>query len=103
MARDLQVLEIPCGQGTLNGSKSLSNVQSGDLTAVESITSEHDTWQKDGGASKLFDTTLGAAVSVGALHDFVSGSFVQELVGYLSDGRLVVMDSGGIAKTLSST
>lgn len=102
MARQLQTLAIPAGLGSLNFSRSPVQVQNGDLTDMASLTFKHDTWQKDGGASKINSTVITDAPKVIMLHDFVTGSNVQELVGATSDGKLITLDVNGIAKTLAT-
>ena len=98
--RRLQTLNIPCGQGGLNASRSPSRVRDIDLVALESLTFEHDTWEKDGGASKFSTVQISGGPSVLALHDFHTHAGAQELVCATGDGKLAVLGVGGVSKTV---
>lgn len=99
--RVLDKLEIPCGQGALNVSKSPDLVRDIDLIAMESLTLENDTWQKDGGAAKFNSVAVsGTDPEVRAMHHFRTQSGTHELVVATRSGRLVVVGSGGITKTI---
>lgn len=93
--RSLQTLSIVCGQGGLNTSKSPDVVRDVDLTVVESITYEDDTWKKDGGAAKFNATAIPAPNN----NVISMAEFGAELVCLAGD-RLVVFDSTG---TLTKT
>lgn len=98
--RDLDKLSIKCGQGGLNTSKSPDVVPDTDLIAVESLTYEDDTWKKDGGAVKFNGTAVtGPDPEIRAMFNFRSGSS-NELVVATRKNRLLVVDAGGISKTL---
>ena len=101
--RNLQRLQIPCGLGTLNRSKSPIEVQNEDLIATEALTYEDDTWRKEGGAAKFNSTAITGEPAVLGLHDYVGddADATQELVAMLSDGKLVTLNVGGIDKTLA--
>ncbi len=101
--RDLETLSIVCGQGGLNSSESPDVVRDTDLTSVESITYEDDTWKKDGGATKFNSSAVtGTDPEVRSMFHFRSGS-TSELVIATRQRRLLVVGSAGITKTLSST
>lgn len=98
--RNLETLSIVCGQGGLNSSESPDVVRDTDLTAVESITYEDDTWKKDGGAIKFNGTAVtGTDPEIRAMFNFRSGSS-NELVVATRDNRLLVVGASGISKTL---
>lgn len=100
--RQLTPLRVPCGVGTLNASRSPSEVRNEDLVSMDALTFEHDTFQKEGGATKFNTTVITNAPKVVFLWDFMTGAFVQELVAATSDGKYVTLNSGGIDKTLVS-
>jgi len=93
-------LNIPCGQGGLNASRSPSRVRDIDLLSVESLTYEHDTWQKDGGAAKFNSVQVSGGPSILAMCDFHTHAGAQELVCATSDGKIIVLGSGGVTKTV---
>lgn len=98
--RNFQTVEVPAGQGTMNASGSPTAVAITDLVMAETITTEHDTWEKDGGITKLNSVSLGA--SVVALWDFFSATQVQELIAVTTTGNIYTVDTGGIVKTLAT-
>lgn len=100
--RALQKMRVICGKGTLNASRSPVEVKNEDLTSMDALTFEHDTFQKEGGATKFNTTVIAGAPKVLFLWDFTSGTFVQELVAGTNDGKYVTLNSGGIGKTLTS-
>ena len=100
--RALQTLNIPCGQGGLNASRSPTRIRDIDLVSLESLTFEHDTWEKDGGASKFNSVNVSTSPSILAMHDFFSDAGAQELVCATGDGRLLVLGAGGVSKTMYS-
>lgn len=100
--RQLIPLRVLCGKGTLNASRSPSEVTNQDLVGMDALTFEHDTFQKEGGATKFNTTVITDAPSVKFLWDFMTGAFVQELVAATSDGKYVTLTSSGIDKTLVS-
>ncbi len=103
MSQDaLQALRFPCGRGGINRSKNLYDFPATDLTMSESLTTEFDTWQKEGGATP-FNPSIGA-VQLRGLFDFWSGANppAQELVAALSDGRLGTLDPSGLVKILKA-
>lgn len=100
--RRFQSLSIQCGQGGLNASKSPDVVRDHDLTAVESITYEDDTWKKDGGATKFNSSAVtGTDPEIRSMFHFRSGA-ISELVVATKNNRLLVVGSGGVTKTLST-
>lgn len=98
--RRLQTLNVPCGQGGLNASRSPSRIRDIDLISMASLTFEHDTWEKDGGAAKFNSSQISSGPSVLAMNDFHTHAGAQELVCATSDGKLVVLGSGGVSKTV---
>ena len=98
--RQLDVLTILCGQGGLNASKSPSLVREIDLISMDSLAFEHDTWEKEGGASKFNSAAISSNPSVIAIHEFVTGTGTQELVAVTGDGRYLVLGTGGVSKTM---
>jgi hypothetical protein len=100
--RQLTTLRVVCGKGTLNASRSPSEVRNEDLIGMESLTFEHDTVQKEGGALKFNASVITSAPKVLFLWDFMTGAFVQELVAGTNDGKYVTLTSSGIDKTLTS-
>jgi len=98
--RSLDKLEIVCGQGGLNASKSPDLVRDIDLVAMESLTFEQDTWQKDGGATKFNSSAVtGTDPEIRDMHQFMIGE-TSELVCATRDQRLLVVGTGGVTKTL---
>ena len=49
---EIQIFEIPCGQGGLNYSQTISKFPIEDLSYCDNVTYEDDTWQKEGGGNK---------------------------------------------------
>lgn len=98
--QSLAAVNFPGGQGGLNRMKNMQLLPPTDLTWVDGITAEILTWQKEGGAVKLFGSSLGTSVQ--SLWDFFSAAFVQETVAALGDGRLVTLDANGIVKTIAT-
>lgn len=94
----LPFIEFPAGQGGLNRSSNLTLVPPTDLTWVDGITAEQNSWQKEAGATAYNSPALG--VQINAAWDFWSYTFVQETLAWLNDGRLVVLGPTGITKTL---
>lgn len=71
-----------------------------DLTSVESITYENDTWQKEGGATKFNSSAVtGTDPEIRAMFNFRNSS-VNELVVATRTNRLLVVGASGISKTL---
>ena len=102
MPRNLHRRPTYTGLGTLNLSRSPIRVQAEDLIAMESLTFEHDTYQKDGGATKYNTTAITGAPSVVMLKEFVADDGTKELVAATSDGKIITVDADGIAKTLKT-
>lgn len=100
--RQLTPLRVVCGKGTLNASRSPSEVRNEDLIGMDSLTFEHDTFQKDGGATKFNTSVITAAPRVVFLWDFTTSAFVQELVAATNNGKYVTLNPSGIDKTLTS-
>lgn len=99
MAQNLIPIEFICGEGGLNRLQNLTNFPETDLSWVESLTVENITWQKMAGAAKY--NSSATPVGIYNIWDFFSAAFVQEMVGYLSDGRLVTIATDGtLTKTL---
>jgi hypothetical protein len=102
MARRLDTLMIACGQGGLNASKSPDLVRDTDLTAMNSITFENDTWQKEGGATKFNSSAVtGSDPELRAMHHFRMDDGTWELV-CATRSRLIVVNSSGLSKTVFS-
>lgn len=100
--RKLSVLNISCGQGGLNASKSPDLVRDIDLVSMESLTLEDDTWKKAGGATKFNSVAVtGPDPEVRAMHHFRTQAGVHELLVATRDNRLLVVGSGGITKTIA--
>jgi hypothetical protein len=98
--RSLDKLEIICGQGGLNASKSPDLVRDVDLVAMESLTFEQDTWQKDGGATKFNSVAVtGTDPEIRDMHQFMIGE-TSELVCATQKNRLLVVGTGGVTKTI---
>jgi hypothetical protein len=97
---DLQPLEIPAGLGGLNRMKNLAQVPRTDLTMVEALTFENNTWQKEGGASKYNSAPLGGSVL--ALRDFFDDNFTQYLMAYLDTGSWVTAEAAGAGVSIGS-
>jgi len=102
MPRELEIRIIPGGLGSLNRSRSPAQVKDADIIDMEALTYEHDTWQKDGGAEKINDTALTGTPTISGLYDFVSGTFVKELIAYTDAGDLVTVNASGVDKTLKT-
>lgn len=101
--RSFDSLTIVCGQGGLNASESPDLVRDIDLVAMESLTVEHDTWEKGGGAVKFNSVAVtGPDPECRTMFDFRTQSGTQELVVATKTNRLLVVGSGGITKTLAT-
>ncbi len=101
--RQLETISISCGQGGLNSSKSPDVIRDTDLTAVESLTYEDDTWKKDWGATKFNSVAVtGPDPEIRSMYNFRAGESNELVVG-TRDRRLFVVGSGGITSTISST
>ena len=105
--RRLDKIEILCGQGGLNASKSPDLVRDIDLVAMASITMEQDTWQKDGGATKFNSVAVppasgsGYTEMFGSLYHFITEGGVSELLCYNGE-EVKVVGTGGVTKTVLS-
>jgi hypothetical protein len=99
---NLQLVEIPCGQGGLNYSKSVGDFPIQDLRYCENLTFQDDTWQKEGGCTKINTTVITDAPTITGLHDFWSDSSTQVRIAGTSDGKIVSFSTGGIVNTLAS-
>lgn len=97
---DLQAMEVPAGLGGLNRMKNLAQYPRTDLTLVESLTYEHNAWQKEGGATKYNVSPLGG--SVVALRDFWDDSFTQSLMAYLDNGQWSTVLPSGLGSSLAA-
>ncbi len=101
MSQDqLQTLELPAGLGGLNRMKNLTQYPRTDLPMVETLTYEHNTWQKGGGADKYNSVALGGSIL--ALRDFWDDNFVQSLMAHLSSGTWVTVGPSGVLSTLAT-
>ena len=104
MSQDaLAQLVFPCGKGGINRSKNFVDFPPTDLTMANGITVEHDTWRKEGGASRLHPNGIGYTI-VDA-YDYWHGG-TQELVAVVlnidNSFDLVTIDSTGIQYTLKT-
>lgn len=99
---DIQIIEIPCGQGGLNYSKSISGYPVQDLRYCDNLTYEDDTWQKEGGATKINTTALTDSPTVTGLHDFWTNSSTQIKIAATNDGKIVSFTTTGIVNTLAT-
>lgn len=99
---EISVKEIVCGLGGLNHSKAISEYPKQDIRDAKGITVEDDTWQKEGGATKINSTAITGSPTVMGLHDFWVSSSSQKKIAATSDGKIVEVDSGGIAATLKT-
>lgn len=99
--RSRDVLEIICGQGGLNVSKSPDFIRDTDVVAMESITMEHDTWQKDGGAVKFNSVAITGNNDVIALKQWWDPSALNYEVLCAAGDKILVFDPA--AGTLSKT
>jgi len=98
---DLIPLRFPCGKGGLNRSKNFVDFPPTDLTMSESITTEGDTWRKEGGATKINTTSFGSAILGG--FDFWPGTpAVKEIIVTLADGRVLAVASDLSTKTIAT-
>lgn len=102
MTSRIQRVEIPCGQGGLNGTRDLSRFPLTDLTVADDVTYEDGTWRKDGGAVKVNTTALSGSPRVLGLWDFVLNNGSQYLVAATGDGKIVTVVTGGIGSTLQT-
>lgn len=103
--RGLEAIDILCGHGGLNASGSPALVADTDLVAVESLTYENDTWQKDGGATKFNSvalTSFSGGILTGtfsSLYHFITENGVSELL-YYNGYEVKVAGTGGVTKTV---
>jgi len=102
--------EIPLGQGGINRSKNLDQLQVTDLQYADGVTAERDLLERAGGASLVMDTPLPAGIK--GSYEFllpqpnpgIAASPIKQ-VAYLDDGAqasIVTYDIGGLAETLIS-
>lgn len=98
----LQVIEIPCGQGGLNASNSFGNYPITDLATAEGLTFVDDTWQKEGGATKINTTVITSAPTIVGLADYWPEATTQKRIAATSDGKIVTVVTGGIGETLKT-
>lgn len=97
---EIQIIEVPCGQGGLNYSQAISDYPTEDLRYCDNITYEDDTWQKDGGATKINTTVITDAPTIMGLWDFWPAAATQKRIAATSDGKIVSFGTGGIVSTL---
>lgn len=97
---DLQSMEIPAGLGGLNRMKNLSQYPKTDLTMLDTLTFEHNCWEKAGGAIKYNSGPLGGSIL--SVWDFWSASYVQAMMAYLDTGAWVTVNGSGIVDTLAT-
>ena len=98
--RTYQTTEIPGGQGTMNASQSPSSIKETDVVIAESITTEHDTWEKDGGVAPFNSVAVSGGI-VG-LWDFFSATQVQELLAVTDTSSFYTVGPSGVVKTLGT-
>lgn len=99
---EIQVIEIPCGIGGLNFSRAISEFPPEDLRYDENQTFADDTWQKEGGATKINTTAITGSPTIVGLHDFWPNPSTQKLIAATSDGKIVSVVAAGIGDTLKS-
>ena len=99
---NIQIVEIPCGQGGLNYSKSVGDFPVNDLRYCENLTYEDDTWQKEGGCTKINSTAITDSPTITGLHDFWTAASTQVKIAATSDGKIVSFTTTGIVNTLAS-
>ncbi|MDI6721818.1 MAG: hypothetical protein QMD85_05470, partial [Candidatus Aenigmarchaeota archaeon] len=93
----VKTITIPCGAGGLNGSPSLTLVDITELREALNLTFDSDSWQKEGGASKINTTVISGAPKVVGLIEFGSSK-----VAATSDGKIITVVTGGIGATLKT-
>lgn len=94
----VRMINIPCGSGGLNGSASLSLVDLTELREARNLSFEADSWQKEGGASKINTTVISGAPKIYGLVEFGFNK-----VAGTSDGKIITVVTGGIGTTLKSS
>jgi len=103
--RVLDKTDIICGVGGLNASKSPDLLRDTDLTAMESITLEQDTWQKEGGAVKFNSVAVPVSADndpeIRAMFHFRTDAGVHELVCVTKQDRIVIVGAAGVTKTVA--
>ena len=75
-----QIIQIPCGQGGLNGDKNQAAIPITDLIESESLTYEDGTWKKMGGATKLDSGGISGAPACRGLLDYWIDRSTQRLI-----------------------
>ena len=95
----IKALTIPCGAGGLNGSASLSSVDIAELRTALNLSFEADSWQKEGGASKINTVAITDSPKILGLCEF--GTSLIKVAG-TSDGKIVTVVAGGIGTTLKT-
>ena len=93
----ISILTVPCGAGGLNGSSSLTLVDIAELRQALNLSYESDSWQKEGGASKINTTVISGAPKITGLTEFKTYK-----VAATSDGKIVTVVTGGIGTTLKT-
>ena len=96
-------MKFPCGQGGLNRSKNYTVFPPNDLSMVDGITIEDQTWRKEGGATKLNTISVGAS-TIRGLFDFWTGASpsVQKVVAVLANGQAVTVTPSGVGAALAT-
>ena len=102
MPDQVQIVEIPCGQGGLNSSELISNYPITDLKTAENLSYEDDTWRKEGGASKINSVAFTGAPTITGLWEFFPTEYIQKRIAGTSDGKIVSFGASGIVDTLAS-
>ncbi len=98
-----QIIQIPCGQGGLNGDKNQAAIPITDLIESESLTYEDGTWKKMGGATKLDANGISGTPACRGLLDYWIDRSTQRLISAWDDGKLYKETSANIdAVTLKS-
>ena len=99
---DIQIIEIPCGRGGLNYSKAITDYPVEDLRYCDNLTFEDDTWQKEGGCTKINTTAITGAPTITGLHDFWSDDSTQIKIAATNAGKIVSFTTTGVVSTLAT-
>jgi hypothetical protein len=92
---------IVCGHGGINKSENNLLIPESDLIEATNISTEASTWKRLPGAYKYNTTVISGAPKITALHAFQL-SVSQKIVAATDDGKLSVIDVGGVSSVLKS-
>ncbi len=97
-----QIVQIPCGQGTLTSDSNPSRSRYLDLIVAQGIVSERGMWEREPGAA-LYPAAAVAGITLNALADYWLNESTQRLLALGSDGKLYKSSGGNFAALTMAT